>query len=346
MASTFLASVLLLPGCGGGGPEPGEGPPDTSPMMVFEAGKARGSSVKEVRFVGDTLMTLSDVVETWSLTTGGGVDAPAAARSYSKLHVSPSRGLVGLSEGGRAYASSDAEDPLFEAKGSGYLSIAYVEGWDRFASFGTKAVKFFERETGAFVKEHAVPQGIEGVIAGEHSYATSIPGGRIALWPIGANGAKGVLTGHEAKVVAMAYSPDETLFASASADGLVIVWDVATAKEQARFDLPLSPAVPAANLAFLPGRPVLAAQGNGRETSRLVHFVSVVTGETIETFRVGSTGVLDMDVSPDGSMLAVGCARSGQYTQNQAAEDRKLFSKVKSLESGLALVFDVSSVGR
>lgn len=75
-------------------------------------------------------------------------------------------------------------------------------------------------------------------------------------------------------------------------------------------------------------------------------FDSVDEGSLIETFRVGSSEFLDMEVSPDGSMLAVGCARTGHDTQNQRREDRKSFSGVKGLGSGSALVFDVSSVGR
>jgi len=45
------------------------------------------------------------------------------------------------------------------------------------------------------------------------------------------------LSGHRGVIRAMTFSPDGKLFATGGSDGLVILWDPATGKEVARFNV-------------------------------------------------------------------------------------------------------------
>jgi DNA-binding SARP family transcriptional activator/WD40 repeat protein len=91
----------------------------------------------------------------------------------------------------------------------------------------------------------------------------TVRGDVIEVWGIGSRERRGEARHHTGDVVATAWSPDGSAFASAGADGLVVVWDVADARPRARHVF-TGHAGPARAVAFAPdGRAVVSVGQEG-----------------------------------------------------------------------------------
>ena len=71
---------------------------------------------------------------------------------------------------------------------------------------------------------------------------------------------------------------------------------------------------------------------------------SLASGEPVAELSMIKFGILDLDISPDGSKLAVGSAFGGKYDQNAQATSSADRLDPNRLESGPAFVFDISNV--
>lgn len=118
----------------------------------------------------------------------------------------------------------------------------------------------------------------------------------IALWNIETVSQSRLLRGHTDEVVALAYSPDARLLASASRDGSVRVWDVLDGSEVSA----LTGDTPATTVAFAPdGRTLMTGWADGALIPiRLVDFA-------VAEPRLAHTGsVIGLAYSPSGRLLA------------------------------------------
>lgn len=339
-------ALAALSSCGAKEPEqPASVGPELPFVAVLEAGQVgrnSGSSTRGVRFVGEELLTLSSCAQRWNPLTGEelrGGDRELVHRDLdgsSSLQISAEHGYVGYSQAGRLYGKDGQE--RFHAKGTGYKKVVFIDGMDMFASFNSEGLTFYDRSSAKFISEQPISAGVEHVAGGRESYATATLSHDIVVWPLAESRKGMVLGGHKAKVVEIVYSGDEARLASADADGVVIVWDLASGEGLRRFELEISRSVPAATLAFFPGAERLAGNGSGGT----IFIWELTSGNLAATLPLQS--VLDIDVSSDGSLLAVGTAFSGRFDQNAPPSSYQEYYDRNGLRPGVALVFDVSGL--
>jgi eukaryotic-like serine/threonine-protein kinase len=107
------------------------------------------------------------------------------------------------------------------------------------------------------------------------------------------------LRGHEGAVTAVAFSPDDRLIASGSADKKVKLWDAATGKEVRTLD---GHTAHVTSLAFSPdGRRLVSAGAD-----RTVRLWDTVTGKQLHCFEGHQGTVTSVAFSPDGRHVASG----------------------------------------
>jgi roadblock/LC7 domain-containing protein len=107
------------------------------------------------------------------------------------------------------------------------------------------------------------------------------------------------LTGHHGLVVALAYSPDGRLLASASADGTARLWDLTAGK---LIDTLQSPAARAYCVAFAPNGKTLAVGYGG--PFGLVQLWDVDPPQRREQWTANPTTTRGVAFSPDGRLVA------------------------------------------
>lgn len=120
----------------------------------------------------------------------------------------------------------------------------------------------------------------------------------IGLWPLDGS-APHQLRGHKAGVNDIAFSADHTLLYSASTDGTLRVWDVASGQEN---ELLL-------RHGFGINKIVMHPQGGWLAYGALdgvTRIVDTTSGTPIADFTLGRRPVLALTLSPDGTRLAVG----------------------------------------
>ncbi|HLJ96981.1 MAG TPA: WD40 repeat domain-containing protein [Gemmataceae bacterium] len=125
--------------------------------------------------------------------------------------------------------------------------------------------------------------------------------GTIQLWDLANRKEKGMLKGHQGKAVALAFSRDGKMLASAGEDQTVKIWDVESGKSTTTVPGQLHKRV---SLALSPDGKILAAVGIGENTIRLWN---LATGK-VDTIpqQAGRFGFRCLAFSHDGTMLASG----------------------------------------
>jgi WD40 repeat protein/tetratricopeptide (TPR) repeat protein len=137
------------------------------------------------------------------------------------------------------------------------------------------------------------------------------------------------LPGHTGGIARLAYSPDGTRLASASADGTVKIWDVATARELRT--LPRLAGTVAA-VAFSPDAKRLAAAGNTagkRATGNAITVFEADTGRQVLTLKGHADAVTALAYSPDGKRLA---SSSGSFERLKASGEVKVWDAASGKE--------------
>lgn len=107
------------------------------------------------------------------------------------------------------------------------------------------------------------------------------------------------LVGHTGRITALAYSPDGTTLASASADGTTRLWDVATGQLKAKLQ---SPAAMSLCLAFSPDQNLLAV-GYGNPVG-LVQLWDTDSWQMLERWAANPVVTRGVAFNPNGALLA------------------------------------------
>ncbi len=345
----FAMTLLALLGCGSNASDGDSWESSLRCLGVLPTGSGEfqsGDVTRSVRFVGESLFTLSSCVQEWDPLTGEELLPEGVELKHSRtsggdiLQVSKQHGFLGMNQGGRFYAGVAPAGEAFQSKGKAYHKMAFVDGMDAFAAYNKEAVFLYGRATHELRSEQPIAQGIQCVVGGTDSYATALLDHSIVLWPCSEGRSDMVLKGHGAPAVQMAYSSDESALASVDTKGVLILWSLETGDERLRLSLPMSSAVPAAALVFTPDGTMLIGNGKGN----IVTFWSTETGEVLHELSVPGGGVLDLDVNPTGDLLAVGTAFKGRFDPNAARKIASSYQDQHELTSGPAFVYDLTSL--
>ncbi len=312
-------------------------------------------STRDVQFSpdGNTLYTMSTLIQTWDVASGNELnvctleDCHTSFEFGNQMYFNPEIGYVGFNQVSRIYTGlTTKEAPLFKSDIPPYTNEAYIPGQDVFASYNKELIYFYDRTSSDLVSEQSIQQGIVQVVGGTRSYATSISDYRIVIWPIAEDMSGLVLDGHQSDVIKMIYSDDESLFLSADRSGTVIVWDLNDGTILHRFRLTSDEdseveTVPTVAMALSPDNMLLATRADGRK----IRFWSLATQTIIAEVGIAKFGVMDLDISPDGSKLAVGLSWAGIYNQNArtVVTSSQPFDP-DLLEPGDALILDISEL--
>jgi hypothetical protein len=139
-------------------------------------------------------------------------------------------------------------------------------------------------------------------IAAVEEYGSS-PGATVALrTAVASSYTRTVFRGHQATVVGVAFCPDGTILATASADGTARLWDVATGTELHS----LQHAGPVTEVAFAPDGTILATA-----SARTAQLWDVATGTELRSLH-HKDRVTGVAFAPDGTILATASARTAQ----------------------------------
>jgi WD40 repeat protein len=128
---------------------------------------------------------------------------------------------------------------------------------------------------------------------------------------------------HGQPVDTLACSPSGKTIASAGADGVIRLWDIATGEELRTF---AGHTGPVRAVAFAPDGKTIASGGN----NSTVRLWEVATGREVEQFRRKPGRVAAVAFSPDGKTVAAGCSdRSITLLDARTATPRRLIDDQK-----------------
>jgi WD40 repeat protein len=286
---------------------------DGSNIHVWETATGQEQDIWDdyyVRFItfspnGSELALASETINRWNMATSERL--PALERPSSDEY----RACFGEGRGqdwlpcpyiagplGMAYSPDGTQLAAGDSMGQVYI-------WDAVTGEYLTALKGYSiggmECGGAFcdivtVTTIAVSPDGKTVAAGTGGYMTE--GGWVELWDVETRALRGYLQG-SGSMFGLAYSPDGTKLATASANSGLQLWDVES--EEVRYMLDTS-GDGEYGVAFSPDGNLLAA-GNW---DGAVHMWNTVTGETLAVLRGHTDSVSGVAFSPDGSLLASG----------------------------------------
>jgi WD40 repeat protein len=126
------------------------------------------------------------------------------------------------------------------------------------------------------------------------------------------------LTGHSGSVVAVSFSPNDKLLASASRDGTVRLWLLREAETQTVWEL----GHPVLSVVFSPDGELLAAGGHGG----VVGIYRVNEGKAAVEMELRNEVVQSVSFSPDGKLLAIGTGVWDERERRLSTGSVKLWS--------------------
>lgn len=130
-------------------------------------------------------------------------------------------------------------------------------------------------------------------------YLASPSGDTITIWDVERGESLGVLKGHRAGVVSVAWSPDGQRLASGADDGTIRVWDATTWRSLSVIE---SHETGVSGVAWSPDGQRVASSSWGAE----VHITDASTWKTVTTFKRHAGQINDIAWSPGGEWLASG----------------------------------------
>ncbi len=299
-------------------------------------------STRVVKFSHDsqslyTLTTASHLQE-WNANTGEELtgcqsNCPTArAEPDARIHLNQELGYIGFSSYGSIYNSTTAQNPIIES----YTNpITYLENLDVYAIADKEqnTILIHHRKTGQLITQQPLNQTPSHISAGKNSYATALTDNSITLWPLNEQTKLTTLKGHTSNIITMQYSDDGNLIATADNQGNIIIWNTKDGTQQQQLQIPVSQVIPSIKLDIHPNNQLIVTDGSDDN----VTLWSIKTGEIIA--QIKSKGILTLDISPDGTKLALGKVYSGTVSTSTRVNEQR-----NTLNSGVTLIIDISGI--
>ena len=203
--------------------------------------------------------------------------------------------------------------------------LALAPGGSRFvaADAHAKTASIRDADTGRrlrVLRGHTAQVLAVGVSPNGRLFATGDADGTVKLWYAATGDAGHVLQAHKGGVLATRFSADGTRLATLGADRAVRVWDVRTGRELRSFpgvhERTTVSSAWGEGVAFVgSGRIAVSPWARGSAPSPVVAKVfDISSGEQVAVVEDprGDAQIIDLDVSPDGTLLVAGRAEGGQ----------------------------------
>ena len=299
-------------------------------------------STRVVKFSHDSqslyTLTTSSHLQEWNANTGEELtgcqnDCPTRrAEPDARIHLNENLGYRGFSSYGSIYNSTTAQNPIIESYAN---PISYLENLDVYAIADKEqnAILIHHRETGQLITQQPLNQPPTQISSGKNSYATALADNSIILWPLNDQTQLSTLTGHPSTIITMTYSDDDSLLATADDQGNIIIWNTQNGTQQQQLQIPVSQVVPSIKLDIHPNNQLIITDGSDDNTT----IWSIKTAEIIA--QIKSKGILTLDISPDGTKLALGKIYSGTVSTSTRPNEQR-----NTLNSGVTLILDISAI--
>lgn len=327
-----------------------------------------GQSTVGVRFAGNgqALFTLSSGLQKWDPATGDELpfcpfqeNPNCHGAFYERLFFSTENEVIAVQYSGQIYAGGVKSDTaLFSSalepgEGPYYVRTDYIPGWDSFVVYNDKTIEFYNRETGELMSTQEEPLGIELIVGSQNSYATVLQNNLILVLPTRLDREGALLQGHQARIASAVYSPDGSRLASIDVDGVLMMWHTESGELLHQVELDVSH-LEQAGFILSPPEIDISTDNQLLVVNRhrgFLTFVSMNSGEILAETEM-SRSILDLDISPDRSMLAIAYpAKQSVRTVN----DRPLSERnepgyrlaerdVEVINRGPAVLIDISGL--